>query len=187
MQYILIAGNGETSRANVEALMEDVFYAKPDTTVVLAYESAPSKGQTFVAQYSAEAKKDLIVFCHDNAQTTGIPGATQNSSNSPIVSSIEFLANQTSTAYLLYSENDSDSVLTLARCVEAGIRVQDLCDGLVPLHSAPEMPPPPSKIDAPQIVFEEPSTVPAEDIVAEIKGHLNAAIMLFEKFTQSRI
>jgi hypothetical protein len=187
MQYILIAGNGETSRANVEALMEDVFYARPDTTVVLAYESAPSKGQTFVAQYSAEAKKDLIVFCHDNAQTTGIPGATQNSSNAPIVSSIEFLAGQEAISYLLYSETDSDSVLTLARCVEAGIRVQNLCEGLVPLHSAPEMPPLPLKVDAPQIVFEEPSKAPAKDIVAEIKGHLNAAIMLVEKLSQSRI
>jgi hypothetical protein len=177
MQYILIAGNGETSRANVEALMEDVFYAKPDTTVVLAYESAPSKGQSYVAQYSAEAKKDLIVFCHEDAQTTGIPGATQNSSNSPIVSAIEFLKDQESVAYLLYSDLDSDSTLTVARCVEAGISVQDLCDGLVPLHSAPET-------DAtPKVVVKETLS---QDIATEIKGHLEAATRLFEKFVNSR-
>lgn len=183
MQYILVAGNGETSRANVEALMEDVFYAKPDITVVLAYESAPSKGQAYIAQYSAECKKDLIVFCHENAQTTGIPGATQNSSNSPIASSIEFLKGQDSLVYLLYSEQDSDSTLTLARCIEAGIKVQDLCDGLVPLHSAPEIPVTLSKIDGTLSVESAPASLLQEDIVSEIKAHLESALLLFEKFT----
>ena len=183
MQYILIAGNGETSRANVEALMEDVFYAHPNTAVVLAYESAPSKGQTFAAQYSSESKKDLIVFCHENAQTTGIPGATQNASNAPIMSAIEFIKGQDSVAYLFYSDLDPDSTLTVARCVEAGIPVQDLCDGLVPLHSVPENPTPPSKIDAPAVVAQP--ELPKQNIVTEIKSHLEAANRLFAELMKS--
>ena len=37
--YVIVAGNGETSRANVEALVEDYVYGHgQDVTFILAYE-----------------------------------------------------------------------------------------------------------------------------------------------------
>ena len=41
--YVLIAGTGVTSRANLEALVEDYFYAKnKEAVLLLAFDKTPS-------------------------------------------------------------------------------------------------------------------------------------------------
>jgi hypothetical protein len=135
MYFVLVAGNGESSRANTEALMEDHYYAKGDEgTLVLAYEKSPTKSQTFAAQYAKEKNKDIMVFCHEDAQTTGIPGASQSPSNDPIKDATEFLKGQDAIAFLLWSEEDT---ALLVACQSAGIPASNLCDGLVPLNEIP--------------------------------------------------
>ena len=132
MYFVLVAGSGESSRANTEALMEDFYYAKgAEGTLVLAYEKMPTKSQIFAAQYAKENKKEIMVFCHDDAQTTGIPGASQSASNSPVKDATEFLKGQDAVAFLLWAEDDVD---LLVQCKESGIPAQNLCDGLVPLN-----------------------------------------------------
>ena len=138
--FVLVAGNGESSRANTEALMEDHYYAKgADGTLVLSYEKQPTKSQIFAAQYAKENNKELMVFCHEDAQTTGIPGASQSASNQPTQDAVAFLKDQDATAFLLWAEDDVD---VLAACMGAGIPAFNLCDGLVPLNeiSAPKPP-----------------------------------------------
>ena len=135
MYFVLVAGNGESSRANTEALMEDHYYAKGDEgTLVLAYEKLPTKSQSFAAQYAKEKNKDIMVFCHEDAQTTGIPGASQSPSNDPIKDATEFLKGQDAIAFLLWSEEDTD---ILVACQNAGIPASNLCDGLIPLNEIP--------------------------------------------------
>ena len=54
--FVLVAGNGESSRANTEALMEDHYYAKgADGTLVLSYEKQPTKSQIFLSSLSFKA------------------------------------------------------------------------------------------------------------------------------------
>ena len=53
--YVLVAGKGATSRQNVEALMEDHYYAKGDGgTVVIAIEKHATPSQVFVAQFAKD-------------------------------------------------------------------------------------------------------------------------------------
>jgi hypothetical protein len=131
MYYVLVAGTGETSRANIEALMEDYYYAKGDGgTLVLAYKDAPSKSQTYAAQYAVDCKKDILVFCREDAKTSGIPGASITFAAFPYAEAATFLESQDAIAHLLWSPDDTDIV---EQCVSRGISAYNLCDGLVPL------------------------------------------------------
>jgi hypothetical protein len=133
--YVLVAGTGETSRANIEALMEDYYYAKGDGgALVLAYKDAPSRSQIYAAQYAVDCKKEVVVFCREDAKTSGIPGASITFSAFPYVEATAFLENQDAIAHLLWSPDDTDLV---EECVNKGIAAYNLCDGLVPL-SVPE-------------------------------------------------
>jgi hypothetical protein len=132
--YVLVAGNGETSRANVEALMEDHYYAKGDNgTLVIAYESAPTKSQIYTAMYAKDCNKDIMVFCLPEAQTAGIPSASVSSSSSPIEDAVAFISGQNAVAFILWSETDDQCLKAVAICNKAGVATFDLCDGLVPL------------------------------------------------------
>lgn len=135
MYFVLVAGSGESSRANTEALMEDHYYAKgAEGTLVLAYDKQPTKSQIFAAQYAKENKKDIMVFCNEDAQTTGIPGASQSPTSTPVEDATKFLNGQDAVAFLLWSEDD---VAFLVECQKNGIPASNLCDGLVPLNEIP--------------------------------------------------
>jgi hypothetical protein len=133
--YVLVAGTGETSRANIEALMEDYYYANGDGGVlVLAYKDAPSRSQTYAAQYAVDCKKDIVVFCRDNAKTTGIPNATVNFADFPYIDATDFLKDNGAIAQLLWNaENTTEDEQILEQCVSKEILAYNLCDGLIPL------------------------------------------------------
>ena len=135
MYYVLVAGTGETSRANIEALMEDYYYANGDGGVlVLAYKDAPSRSQTYAAQYAVDCKKDIMVFCRDNAKTTGIPNATVNFADFPYIDATDFLKDNGAIAQLLWNaENTTEDEQILEQCVSKEILAYNLCDGLIPL------------------------------------------------------
>lgn len=135
MYYVLVAGTGETSRANIEALMEDYYYANGDGGVlVLAYKDAPSKSQVYAAQYAVDCKKDIVVFCREDAKTVGIPNASITFSNFPIVEATDFIKDQQGIAQILWNSEDSaEDNEIVQQCASKGISAYNLCDGLVPL------------------------------------------------------
>jgi len=136
MYYVLVAGTGETSRANIEALMEDYYYAKGDGgTLVLAYNESPTKSQIYAAQYAVDCKKDVLVFCREDAKTSGVPGASVTFSDFPYVEATVFLENQDSIAHILWSLDDQEIV---EQCSKKGILALNLCDGLIPLELTTE-------------------------------------------------
>jgi len=49
---IAVIGNGKTSRANVEALLNDTIESFDETHVALVYDKAPSEGVVWARQYS---------------------------------------------------------------------------------------------------------------------------------------
>lgn len=102
--YVVIAGSKETSRANVEALIEDYVYAKGnDVVFILPYEKKPSSGQTFAAQWAKDKAKDIIIFANPGANYDGLPGATVNETDSPYEATAEFLDKSvTAYAFLLW-------------------------------------------------------------------------------------
>jgi hypothetical protein len=133
--YVLVAGTGETSRANIEALMEDYYYANGDGGVlVLAYKDAPSRSQTYAAQYAVDCKKDIMVFCRESAKTTGIPNATVNFADFPYVAATDFLKDNRAIAQLLWNAEDTtEDEQILEQCFSKEISAYNLCDGLLPL------------------------------------------------------
>ena len=138
--YVLVAGNGSTTRANLEALMEDHYYAKSSNgangTLVLAYSDRPSQGQTFATQLARDKGKDLLVFTTESGKFDGIPPASVNISDNPIKDAVDHLKGLNASTFLLWSDEDKDCQNTLAACKDAEILCFDLTEGLIPLNPA---------------------------------------------------
>jgi hypothetical protein len=157
--FVLVTGNGESSRANIEALMEDHYYAKGDGgTLVLAYEKAPTKSQTLAAQYAKVCDKDIMVFCHEDAQTAGIPGASQSTSQDPIKDAVSFVQGKDSTAFLLWDEQDDQCFSALKYCLAQEVQAFNLCDGLVPLNDVIKTSPIQEHIEVVKETIKAPET-----------------------------
>ena len=126
--YVLIAGAGVTSRANLEALVEDYFYAKgKDTCLVLAFDKMPSQGQVFAAQYAKDKGKEIIVFSKENANVSSLPSSTSLSFHpSPIAEAVELAT----TVMLLWDDSDQNCMLALEKCEELSKTAYNLCEGL---------------------------------------------------------
>jgi hypothetical protein len=159
--FVLVTGNGESSRANIEALMEDHYYAKGENgTLVLAYEDAPTKSQTLVAQYAKACNKNIMVFCHEDAQTLGIHGVEQNVSPDPVFTAVTHIKESDATAFLLWDEKDDQCFSALKHCQngEAKVPAFNLCDGLVPLNDIIRTPIATPKVEEPVAVEKAPDT-----------------------------
>lgn len=130
--YVIVAGNGVTSRANLEALMEDHFYANGEHgVVVLYYKDKPSQGQVFAAQFAKDKNKDVLVYTKSN-NFDGIQPSTFIEGDLLTVNN-DF-KDEKSVAFLLWDDEDQDSVNALADL--QGIKCFDLTDGLNLMSSA---------------------------------------------------
>ena len=129
--FVMVAGGGETSRANLEALMEDHYYANgPDGTLVIPYIDKPSQSQIFAAQYAKDKNKDIIAVSNAATGFDGLPAGSFVTDPSPYNAAVEILRGQKSSAFLLWLDEDVSSQNILAACSEAKIPAFDLLDGL---------------------------------------------------------
>lgn len=184
--FVLVTGNGESSRANIEALMEDHYYAKGDGgALVLAYEKAPTKSQTLAAQYAKVCNKDIIVFCHEDAQTAGIPGASQSTSQEPIKDAVSFVEGKDSTAFLLWDEQDDQCFSALKYCLAQEVQAFNLCDGLVPLNDVIKASPIQKSIEVVKEAIKVPETT-MEDLTNELDAVLKRAQEIVQKMITCR-
>jgi len=124
--YVIVAGNGVTTRANLEALMEDHFYANGEHgVVVLPYKDKPSQGQIFAAQFAKDKNKDIIIYTK-SGNFNGISTSTMVEGDAATVTK-DFIKEKT-VAFLLWDDEDSESANLLADL--KGIQCFDLTDGL---------------------------------------------------------
>ena len=163
MKHILIAGNGVTSRANVEALIDDYYYLKDGITTVLSVFEAPSDGQIWVSQYAIEKEKPVEVIMTESARATNLdPSFTKVTSASPIRTACEKYGD-TLDILLLWNDEDSTCRDALAIASEYGITAKDLTNGLldiVPVDGLKEAPVP---VIPKQEEFTEAEKVEAEE------------------------
>lgn len=133
--YVLVAGSGETSRANVEALMDDHYYANGTAgTLVLAFEGRPSQGQVYAAQFAKDKAKNITVFCTPDSETNAITNTAQfNRVENPVVHALELIEGKTNAAFLLWNDDDEKTLELLEFCTEDNIPCFDLTDGLLKL------------------------------------------------------
>jgi len=135
--YVLVAGNGETSRANLEALMEDHYYANgSEGTLVLSFDIKPSKTQEFAAQFAKEKNKNIIMFSSQAADFSAFPNASFQLSEKPLHDAVKMMSGEKSSAFILWDDEDPTSANALAICKESDIPCFDLSDGLTPLTAS---------------------------------------------------
>lgn len=139
--HVLITGSGNTSRANIEALLEDYFYANgPDGTIVLAYESKPSQGQVFAAQLAKDKKKDVLVYAPSSAVFDGLGAPSYQESKDFIEDSLDFMKTTKKHAvFILWDDEDSQCTKTLALAKDKGLNCYDLTQGLSILTPAEDL------------------------------------------------
>lgn len=139
--YVLLAGDGESSRANTEALMEDYFYAKgKDGVLVLPFDTNPSKSQVLAAMYANEKKMDLIYVCNFGANTAGLPAGSMKEisvNNKTLPEALDFIMEVGGDIFVLGKTAGDDSFEIVAYAKNNELRCFDLCEGLIEVASGP--------------------------------------------------
>ena len=138
--YVLVAGNGATSRANIEALMEDHYYANgAEGIVVMPIFGNPTPSQVFTAQYAKEKNKEIVYVASEGANLTNLPAGSMINDPDPINKAVEIIVGEKATAFLLWSDEDNTSLDILVACKKADIKCFDLTDGLVPINPSADI------------------------------------------------
>lgn len=158
--YVIVAGGGETSRANVEALMEDHYYAKGEEGVlVLPVINAATQAQIFAAQYSKEKNKEIVIFSNIPADFPGMPQATVYQTDNPIEESCKNFIGEDVVAFILWSDEDTLSQSLLSTYTSKNIKCFDLTDGLTPISAVADIQPV-KEPEFPQLELD----LPGEDV-----------------------
>lgn len=112
--YVVVAGNGTTSRANLEALLEDHFYAKgAEGTVHIVDEGKLSQGKVFASQFAKDKNKTV--------------------SNYGLSESFDKADPKNTSCFILWSDEDRECQDALATAAGLGIPCFDLTEGLLPI------------------------------------------------------
>jgi hypothetical protein len=159
--YIIVAGNGETSRANVEALLEDYLYAQGKTaTIVLVYDKTPSQGQKFAAQLAKDKDKDIVILCQDHASFESIPPASVSYFEDPYTGACATFKNNSAVVFMLPNDEDPNTNRILEVFHKAKLSIYDLSQGLIQINFNPEATTPQPEPDMPEV---EKAVKPSED------------------------
>lgn len=113
--HIIVAGNGNTSRANVEALVDDYIYANPGIKFTLYNHAKLSEGQVWLKQYLADKDIEHEVI---------LGGAVEDE------------ARPNTAMFILWDDEDPESANLLAVAKENDFPAFDLTDGLHQLHAS---------------------------------------------------
>jgi hypothetical protein len=135
MENIIIAGRGKTSRANIEALMEDHYYANKNVKVIITATDSMSDSLDWVSQHATDMKIDVKSDVGSTAfQTT-----------------FESLKGTDTSVFLVWSDEDLDCQSALVEARNYGFPVYDLTNGLYQIDGAPDIP----KVTPPKMPPEE--------------------------------
>jgi hypothetical protein len=151
--YVVVAGNGLTSRANLEALMEDHFYAKgADGVVHIVEDGKMSQAKIFSAQFAKDKNKPVF--------------------QSPLSEALGKTDPKNTSCFILWSDEDSECQNTLAMATEMGIPCFDLTEGLLPIKASTGVkavvePVIPSAEETTPKVVEEPYVEPEDEEIED--------------------
>jgi len=149
-EAIIIAGNGDTTRANVEALIDDYFYANKELKVYIAVNSAISEGQIWAAQYAVDKEISVTAYMNEGAKMTGLPlEVVRQNDADPVRKASQ--AHKDIIGFLLWNDEDVECLNALGVLDEYGIEALDLTNGLSTISSAKPI----KQVKAPEIPKEE--------------------------------
>lgn len=162
---VVLAGNGETSRANVEALLDDHHYANGESgNLVIAFNDKPSQGQVWAAQLGSQRKLEVVVFSKPGAFLDNISHASMVETQTPVKDAVAKFKDKDAKTFLLWSDEDPDCLDALAFCKNAGVPVYDLCDGLSEIIPSEDIKPSAEEPKMPEI---ESTTKTSEELEFE--------------------
>jgi hypothetical protein len=138
---VIVIGNGKTSRANVEALIDDYIYANPKLHTHFHYEKAMSEGQFWLKQY---------------AEDKGLEYTISSGSED-----LKFGANEKTAMFILWGDEDPESANALVVAKELGMPAFDFTNGLSVLVASDTA----KQVKAPEIPVQE--EIPTEENVTQ--------------------
>lgn len=133
--FLLIAGNGKTSRLNIEALLNDyiVLLKQQAITPVLVpiIQSRASEEQVFAAQFAKEKGIDCIVYTPNESGVSSFPAGSFTETKDPLKEACKLVKGDAKAyGFLLWDDEDQFSADALATFSSKGIGCYDLTNGL---------------------------------------------------------
>lgn len=186
MRYVLVAGEGETSRENVEAILEDYFYTHKGEplTMVVPFYRFPSRGQVYAVQMAKDNKAEVVVYATESARMENIEKTSAVFNDYPIEDAVALVAGKDTSAYILWSDEGNEAFEALEACKAKDVQAYDLTAGGMPITS-PEKPAK-APISTPEPKDEaKPLEKAVDPFSAESMKDLNAAIELLLKLRES--
>jgi hypothetical protein len=153
--HIIVTGNGKTSRANVEALVDDYIHANPKVKFTLANPVRLSEGQIWLKQYLSDKEIAYTVELNDPTELDG-----------------------NTAMFILWEDDDPESLSSLAIAKESSVPAFDLTEGLnalVPQESIQAVTQPVIPIQE-QLLEEDDIDVDEDDAEEEFEDPLYEAI-----------
>jgi hypothetical protein len=130
-RFVVVAGNGETTRVNVEALLEDYYRGKgKDVVLVLPFTDRPSQGQIWAHQVCSELEIPTTVICPANSVVMSLGSSSVHNADDPFQATVELTRGEDAVAFLLWNPSDPVSMIAYAAFKEVGVPSYDLCIGL---------------------------------------------------------
>jgi len=161
MKNIVVVGNGKTSRANVEALIDDYFYVYPEMTVYIPVYDSLSEGQVWALQYASDKNKTIIAKAKPSSKTFGVPVASLDTERYDSPLSEILTKDEDVDVFILWDETDNIATEALALAREHGKKAFDLTNGLLELGSESK----PEPVETP--IVEEPVKVEKPEVKKE--------------------
>lgn len=156
--FLIVAGNKETTRVNVEALLEDYFRGNgKDFRLILPFYDRPSQGQIWAHQLAHDLGVPSLVVAPESAMLIGLNSSDMHQATDPITATVELAetAENGSVAFLLWDEQDSHTVALQTALKTASVPCYDLCLGLVEVSGGTAITPSLNASEAPKVVIEE--------------------------------
>jgi len=139
--YLLIAGNGATSKTNIEALLSDYLVMlkqqKQTPVMALVYDDYPSTGLQEAAKLAKEKNIQILAYLRDEDKAVGLPAGTSfQVEREPYKEAAKLAKGSSDKAYgfLLWDDEDPHCVDALATFSAKGIPCFDLTKGLTDIN-----------------------------------------------------
>jgi hypothetical protein len=133
--FLLIAGNGKSSRLNIEALLNDyiVLLKQQSITpvVVPIVQTRASEEQLYAAQFAKDKGIDCVTYTTDEASMNAFPSSSFIQVNEPLKEACKLVKGDAKAyGFLLWDDEDQLSADALATFSSKGIGCYDLTNGL---------------------------------------------------------
>ena len=138
MKKIIIVGSGETTRANVEALLDDYVYANEELSICIVVNDKPHDGQIWSAQYILDNDKDVSIYYSKGTNIGPLANFEVENvvTDSPLD---EILPGSDVEAFFLWNDEDINCLNYLSQLSSKGISCKDLTKGLYEISASADI------------------------------------------------